>query len=245
MPGKTSGRSAHSVGPVALDSSRRYSSRIVIDGSTIGNAPKSKSESRTVLYTRIIAECKTPSEFMERVKAEDPSNYVYHRQQLDYYVGREYKRASRTIIYSNDNFNIPISLQSYVHQFIHLPRKERPLNLILISEEPGLGKTSWAKSLGTHHYFINRITNKLTDGATYCILDDFEHYDQDRREFKGIWGSQEEICLKMSNGVSGHKNLEWGIPTIWCWNKLPYTLQDPNCYERKRSILIEIDKSLF
>jgi len=101
-------------------------------------------------------------------------------------------------------------------------------------------------SLGPHHHWRNKFTGKRTEGAKYAIMDDIDDYSQETKDaYKGFWGSQEVIGVKTSNGVSGHKEWDWGIPTIWLWNFKPRPLWNEEGYERQSCVLVTVRERLY
>jgi len=77
-------------------------------------------------------------------------------------------------------------------------------------------------------------------------MDDIDDYGPDtRKDYKGMWGSQDKIGVKIKNGISGHVEWDWGIPTIWCWNFKPQPLWNETNYECQSSIIVEITEKMY
>lgn len=147
--------------------------------------------------------------------------------------------------YSRESFtNVPAALDDWVRTELE-SGKERPKCLVIIGDRE-LGKTQWAKSLGPHHHWRNKLTGDRTENAKYAILDDFDDYDATTRHaYKGFWGSQDVIGVKVANGISGHKQWEWGIPTIWLWNEKPAPLWQETGYERQSCVLVTVRHRMY
>lgn len=138
--------------------------------------------------------------------------------------------------------NVPPLIDEWVRTNL-FNRPQRPKCLVIIGE-PQWGKTKWAQSLGVpFNYWCKYLTARKTQDAQYAILDDFD--DIKRTDFKGFWGCQEIIGVKTSNGVSGHRQWEWGIPTIWLMNQEPDYLKDCRSYEWKQSYIVHLDSKMY
>lgn len=224
-----------------LEDSNRY---IAKDGRTLGDPIVGTRAGRKDDYRRILQESTDGTSFMGLVREVDPVNYVINHQRLEYFAAARFPQAIRYgTRYERSSFsNVPEELDTWVStQLFNGP--ERPKALVIIGE-PGWGKTKWAQSLGVpFEYWMRYLTSKRTEGARYAILDDFD--DIKRTEFKGFWGSQNPIGVKVSNGVSGHKQWNWGIPTIWLFNECPDYLYDTSSYEYKRSVIVRLNRPLF
>lgn len=221
------------------------------DGNTLGEPVPGAGARRRDLYATLLADANDSKTFMRLAEQRDARNFVLNHARLEDFAAKRWGRWNEPIApdYPQESFtNVPDSLTEWVTNELHAggarPRNYRPKNLILVGGAE-LGKTSWAESLGPHHYWVNRFTGARTANAGYAVLDDFDTLDQYKHDFKGVWGSQKRIGVKISNGVSGHKTWEWGIPSIWLYNRLPDCLEDPLSYERQRSELVHIYTPLF
>lgn len=241
------GRHANITAVRDLDDANTYIGK---DGDTLGDPIISTKQAKQSTYTKALSTT-TKREFMEILQTEDPRNYVLNYQRLQYFAEAKFGgKEPYTPQYGPDTFrNVPEACQKWVReQLFNGP--QRPLNLILVGG-PGLGKSEWARSLGTHHYWANRITPERVKDARYAVLDDMDSLVQWRDDSKGIWGSQRVVGIKVGNGVSGYRNWTWGIPSIWTFNQLPphlYPMNSPGipeCYERQRSVIVEIESPLY
>lgn len=210
---------------------------IAKDGVTLGEPINNAGGSKRDRYASILSSSNNADEFMRGIRESEPVDYILHHERLERFAEKNWKKE---ITYGNqfnrDQFTVPYSMEEWVNtQLFNGP--ERPKSLVIIGE-PGTGKTKWAMSLGVKfNYWHGYFTGRRTIGARYAILDDFDHMKQN--ELKGLWGAQEIIGVKTSNGVSGHKQWEWGIPSIVLWNQAPEWF-DPTCYEWKRSIVVHL-----
>jgi len=214
------------------------------DGVTLGDPILGARPGRKDDYRRILQEAEDGAGFLEGIKQIDPVNYVLNHQRLEYFADTKFRKPiSYGSFYERESFTrVPGECDRWVREELFNGR-ERPKALVIIGE-PGWGKTKWAQSLGVpFNYWMRYITGRKTMGARYAILDDFDEIK--RSEFKGFWGAQEVIGVKVSNGVSGHKQWEWGIPSIWLFNECPEYLNDVNSYEYKRSIVVTLQTPMF
>lgn len=216
------------------------------DGNTIGEPIPGTATARRDLYAELLADATDAKNFMELAEQRDAKNFVLNHDRLESFAIKRWGRfeEAQDPEYANDTFtNVPESMLDWVTNELN-GGQPRPKNLIVVGG-PELGKTCWAESLGRHHHWINRFTGSRVKDAKYAILDDFDTLDEHRHDFKGVWGSQKRIGVKISNGISGHRTWDWGIPSIWLFNSLPRCLWDEECYERQRSVLVEINRALY
>lgn len=227
-----------------LRASNQY---IAKDGETKGDPIQNAAERSAAIYQQFLT-AGNSREFMAMVETRDPKNFILNNDRFESFARKRWGiwEDSVPAEYARDTFsNVPDSLTTWVNEELH-GNNPRPKCLILVGG-PDLGKTSWARSLGVHHEWENRFTGERTKDATYAIFNDFDTLDSFRHDFKGVWGSQGRIGVKVGNGVSGHKKWDWGIPSIWTFNptSLPLCLADYNSYERTRSTFVEIENPLF
>lgn len=216
------------------------------DGVTLGDPIATIGDRRANIYADLLRDANDAREFMELAENRDPKNFVLNHCRLESFASKRWGKWEDAAEpeYGNDTFgNVPQTLTDWVNNELNGPHA-RPKNLILVGG-PDLGKTSWARSLGRHHYWVNRFTAGRVKDAKYAVLDDFDTLDEHAKEFKGVWGSQGRIGVKVGNGVSGHRQWEWGITSIWLFNTLPACLWNENGYERSRSVMVNITEPLF
>lgn len=207
------------------------------DGCTLGYAIIGARPGRKRDYSDCITQSSTAEEFMSAVRKCDPVNYVLNYARIEYYCTQHFNRKLNVgQIYERCSFKVPEVMDKWVRENL-FNRPNRPKCLVIVGEND-TGKTKWAQSLGVpYHYWHARFTGRLVAGAQYAILDDFD--GMKRNEMKGFWGCQEIIGVKTSNGVSGHKQWDWGIPSIILWNELP-EWWGQTTYEYKRCVYVYI-----
>lgn len=219
---------------------------IAKDDITIGEPARGIAATRRELYSQLLHESRGAKHFMELAEKRDAKNFVLNHDRLQSFANKRWGEFLEPYVpeFGEDTFDrLPQSMIDWVNNDLR-GNKSRPLNLIVVGG-PELGKTNWARSLGPHEYWINRFNGKRTRGAVYAVLDDFDHLPNERAEFKGIWGVQRTIGIKVANGISGQRNWDWAIPSIWLYNELPNCLWNENCYERQRSVVVNIDNRLY
>lgn len=219
---------------------------IAKDGNTLGDPVATTSERRKNVYHDLLADATSAAHFMQLAEERDAKNFVLHNDRLESFAAKRWGKwaEAEEPEFRNDSFaNVPQAMKDWVTTELN-GGASRPKCLIVVGG-PDLGKTSWAESLGRHHHWRNKFTAERVKDAKYAILDDFDTLNDHRDEFKGVWGSQRRIGVKVANGVSGHRQWDWGIPSIWLFNQLPSCLWNENNYERQRSILVEVVNKLY
>lgn len=102
---------------------------------------------------------------------------------------------------------------------------ERKKSLILYGPSR-TGKTSWARSLGSHLYMMGRLDPTLLLSKmdeSFVIFDDFNCDDIPKNQLSSSWksflGCQSVVTLREL--YRNPKMIEWKIPTIWICNQIP------------------------
>nr|QCX29477.1 Replication-associated protein [Plant associated genomovirus 5] len=104
----------------------------------------------------------------------------------------------------------------------HLGRRgNRPKSLILVGPSR-TGKTSWARSLGSHFYFGGNFNmDQLSydnEDVNYAVFDDIHSL-----KFFPMWkfwmGAQDTFTV--TDKYKGKLTFNWGRPVIWCNNRDP------------------------
>jgi len=84
------------------------------------------------------------------------------------------------------------------------------------------GKTSWARSLGSHIYHVGLLSGSESMKAPdveYAVFDDIRGGIKFFPSFKEWLGCQPHVCVKEL--YREPKVIEWGKPSIWCSNADP------------------------
>nr|WHM27973.1 replication-associated protein [Blueberry geminivirus 1] len=216
------------------------------DGVTLGDPIATIGDRRANIYADLLRDATDARQFMELAEERDPKNFVLNHDRLESFAAKRWGKWAEPedVEFELDSFhNVPRAMQDWVTNELN-GGGNRPKCLIVVGGAR-LGKTCWAQSLGRHHHWVNRFTKERVKDARYAILDDFDTLDDFRNDFKGFWGSQRRVGVKVGNGISGHQCWDWGIPSIWLFNRLPSCLWNENCYERQSSVLVEINEPLY
>lgn len=87
-----------------------------------------------------------------------------------------------------------------------------------------MGKTTWARSLGSHMYFGGLFSAREaldSPKAEYAVIDDIAGGIKFFPRFKDWLGCQAEFQLKEL--YREPRLFKWGKPAIWCSNEDPRT----------------------
>lgn len=114
--------------------------------------------------------------------------------------------------------------------------------------ETRLGKTVWARSLGSHLYFCGLYSYKeasLAHTADYAVFDDLQGGIKFFHGFKNWLGAQKQFQIK--GLYRDPEMITWGKPCIWLSNTDPRQDLDysDNLWMEGNCIFIEITKKLF
>lgn len=111
------------------------------------------------------------------VRATDPKRYVVHHEKIEYYANKVYGHKKKEYQGEHTEFvRVPQEMRDWVAN--ELPKTDRPKTLVVWGPSR-TGKTSWARSHGSHSYLNNAWSVKEVDNAKdYIIFDDvdFEHF---------------------------------------------------------------------
>jgi len=86
--------------------------------------------------------------------------------------------------------------------------------------ETRLGKTLWARSLGSHAYFGGLFClDEPIDGVDYAVFDDMQGGLEFFHGYKFWLGCQSQFYA--TDKYKGKKLVDWGKPSIWLSNEDP------------------------
>nr|UBJ26199.1 replication-associated protein [Red panda feces-associated genomovirus] len=211
-------------------------------GDTLGTSPVTTTPSRSAQLTCLLIQHVPHEEFMQRYSEIDPFSYINNYDRIRSFSIHHSSSGECTEINRDRSSFKETPLMSQWVMANLFPQPERPKSLVLIGGTR-LGKTEWARSLGTHNYWPNTITQDRIKGARYAVIDDMDTWDKFPYK-KQFMGCHKEIglCLKYSRP----EKLTWGIPTIFLWNPeaVPYEVVNPGYYHDNCTI-ITINTPLF
>lgn len=212
------------------------------DGETLGENPGTNATSRSTRLQALLVQHVPHEEFMHRYSEIDPFSYINNYDRIrSFSLHHSSSRTCTEINRDRSLFKETPQMTAWVNANL-FPQPERPKSLVLIGTTR-LGKTEWARSLGTHNYWPNTITQDRDKNARYAIIDDMDAWDKFPYK-KQFMGCHKEIglCLKYSRP----EKLTWGIPTIFLWNPecVPYEVLQPGYYYDNCTI-IELTSPLF
>lgn len=185
--------------------------------------------------------CDTVSEAIALIRTEKPRDYCLHGEKmivnLSAVLHMERTVYSTPATYSN--FRIPLQMTSWVAAYLSETCPPRPKSLWLIGPSR-IGKTSWARSLGTHMFFRNCFNlDKWDSTAAYMVLDDipWEYIPAKKCLLTG----QGEF--ELTDKYRKKKSVYWDKPTILCLNDLPDCAHDS--YWSKNCVIVELTNKLY
>lgn len=145
--------------------------------------------------------------------------------------------------YSHDDFWVLPEMDNYRRRYL-MPESEvgdRPLSLIVIGPSR-LGKTAWARCLGTHAYLKGLFSvDPLKSPYDYLVLDDIDL--RFLPSYKELLGGQRDITL--TDKYRGKTRVPHGKPCIVLTNDpLPFDKLNREWIE-SNCIIVEIDTKLY
>ncbi|QCQ85188.1 replication-associated protein [Finch associated genomovirus 9] len=178
--------------------------------------------SKTSIWAEIVG-AQSASEFWRLARELAPFEFVNNHSRLQHYVDTHYDIPG-AYVSEHANFVVPDVMNQWFQENVvsssAAPEPGRPRSLCLIGES-GLGKTEWARSLGSHFY-MNLLFNldeylAVKDTALYGVLDDIdiEYFPN----YKGWFGGQKEFTG--TDKFRKKVRIMWRRPIIWCSNDDP------------------------
>lgn len=166
-------------------------------------------------------------EAFDIIRKSCPREYVLNYRNLEYCFDKHFEVREELAppSYSRATFgNVPVELDQWVWDNL-AGDNDRPQSLFLIGPSR-TGKTSWARSLGEHIYCMSSLVpsalkNKSKE-VEFIIFDDIEQSTLDKSQLGSKWRSYVG-CQKYVTVDEKYKPTEtinWGIPSIWCLNKM-------------------------
>nr|QXN75679.1 MAG: replication associated protein [Genomoviridae sp.]QXN75681.1 MAG: replication associated protein [Genomoviridae sp.] len=171
-----------------------------------------------------IANAETPDEFWELARQLAPRALLCNFNSLRAFAEWHYRPPAATYEHPGD-LRIDTSgapeLDAWVRDNLS-GTVGRPRSLIVWGETR-LGKTVWARSLGSHVYCclqwnVDDLKAGLED-AKYAVLDDIQGNFQFFPSYKGWLGGQQTFTV--TDKYRGKTTINWGRPTIWLMNEDP------------------------
>lgn len=178
----------------------------------------------------IIASATNTLEFTELCIQHRPRDAVLSLERIQYFANHYYGRQGHISYTPNDSetFITPAELDKWVAQAF-APETQRPVSLCLVGPSR-LGKTEWARSLGTHMYFCGMLNlDEWDDDAKYMVLDDFEWKFVPCK--KQLIGAQKQIVV--TDKYRKKQTKVWGKPCIYLCNEDADPFIDMSCLERR------------
>lgn len=172
-----------------------------------------KEKKRT--WGQLVEESKDSDDFMNLVASQYPRDFVLNHEKLEYYCKQKYKIKIAKYVSRFSSFaNVPQSLVDWASINLN-GRGDRPLSLFLVGASR-LGKTEWARSLGTHTYFNSMFNlDDWNPMADYLVIDDIEWKYVPAK--KALLGAQAQFT--MTDKYRKKVTLTWGKPCIYLCNK--------------------------
>ena len=128
------------------------------------------------------------------------------------------------------------------------PKPVRAKSLVLYGPSR-LGKTQWARSLGTHFYMYNMFhLDRIENQVEYGIFDDipFKFFNS----WQAFLGCQKDISL--TDKYRAKRTVPWGKPAIYLTNIPPTEWEDPNypsgalfSYIQRNCVFVQVDEPLY
>lgn len=178
-------------------------------------------------YWELALQAETKEKALDIIRKRNPRDYVLQRRNLDYALDKHFEVREEISAppYRREEFTrVPPELDDWVRDEL-LSDKPRKKSLFLVGPSR-TGKTSWARSLGEHIYCMSQlipgaVKNKPRD-VKFILLDDIEQTTLDKSQLGAIWkvivGCQAHLTV--NEKYKPQETINWGIPSIWCLNKM-------------------------
>lgn len=184
----------------------------VIKDGTLIQPPAAKPKK----WGEILQTATNSSEFMELARLHQPRDFILQYDKLQQTAVELFRPPATTYeTPAGYQFHLPAALQNYLEtEFVNA---DRPKTLVLVGPSR-LGKTVWARSLGTHNYMNSLFSlDEFDESRDYLILDDIDFdYIPGRKAF---FFAQNEFIL--TDKYRKKKKVRWGKPTLYLCNTEP------------------------
>ncbi len=181
------------------------------------------------LYEDILHASTSVNDFISRYKRERLREVILNFSSITKFAEHHFKDERPDFEPRYLDFtNIPSVLTEFHSELLQPSRPgRRPKSLCLVGTSR-LGKTSWARSLGIHHYWNGQVNYQaLTRGARYAVIDDVP-FDQITKKTQ-MFGAQS--VFQASQKYTRIKTIEWGIPCIYLTNNCHYLQNEPDWFK--------------
>ncbi|QFR15872.1 replication-associated protein [Tomato associated geminivirus 2] len=175
---------------------------------------RSPKKNRDSIWTTILNESTSKSDFLTRVFAEQPFTYANNYRNLEYMADKHWPTEPESYTPTWTTFvGIPQSLQNWADQNIFCEPERRPdrPTTAIIEGPTRCGKTAWARSLGKHNYYCGGVDwSNYDSNAIYNVFDDIPYqYLPCKKE---ILGAQKDFTV--NEKYKKKCRIKGGIPSI-------------------------------
>jgi len=178
---------------------------------------------------------------MSRCKELQPRDFVLNHEKLEYFGRKHFVEKKELYVSPHTNFILPPLVQAWLDNEFNSD-KARKRSLVLVGPSK-LGKTDWARSLGTHMYF-NHMANFKDDWdneARYIVFDDFQ-WDYIPNK-KGFFGGQS--TFQISGKYMRVKTVQWGKCCIYCCNNYPEIKNEDVEWYKVNCIFVDVKNKFY
>lgn len=179
---------------------------------SLANAPAGKPKR----HGEILAEATSSTHLLDLLRQNQPRDFLLNYDRLQQTATELFRPPVPTYTTPEGfQFHTPHDLQVYLDtEFI---KTDRPKTLVLVGPSR-MGKTVWARSLGSHNYMNSLFSlDEFNESLNYLILDDIDFdYIPGRKAF---FFAQNEFIL--TDKYRKKKKIRWGKPTIYLCNVEP------------------------
>nr|QTE03492.1 MAG: replication-associated protein [Fringilla montifringilla CRESS-DNA-virus sp.] len=207
------------------------------------SSKKRKTDEVDAVYGEAAETASSAADYLRIVAAGDPkgfaksfnnikacANHLFPEEVFPPYVPPEWVTGA---------WVVPAALQRWVAE--ELPKRNRPKCLVLVGPSR-LGKTEWARSLGTHMYWrsCTNVTN-WNVAAKYMIFDDIEwRYLPQKKALLTCMGD-----ATVTDKYKAKKDIRVDKPAIVLCNEFDIDTIDESAYWKKNVCVVHVTEPLF